>query len=75
MARHARLIKISPSLLAADFAHLADSIAAVEAAGADELHLAVMDVSFVPNITIGIPVLKAIRPITKLPTDLPILVV
>jgi len=71
MAPH---IKISPSLLAADFAHLADSIAAVEEAGADELHFDVMDGSFVPNITIGIPVLEAIRPLTKLPIDIHMMV-
>jgi ribulose-phosphate 3-epimerase len=71
MAPH---IKISPSLLAADFAHLADSIAAVEEAGADELHFDVMDGYFVPNITIGIPVLEAIRPLTKLPIDIHMMV-
>jgi ribulose-phosphate 3-epimerase len=71
MAPH---IKISPSLLSADFAHLADSIAAVEEAGADELHFDVMDGSFVPNITIGIPVLEAIRPLTKLPIDVHMMV-
>ncbi|NQW20392.1 MAG: ribulose-phosphate 3-epimerase [Chloroflexi bacterium] len=71
MASH---IKISPSLLAADFAHLADSIAAVEEAGADELHFDVMDGNFVPNITIGIPVLEAIRPLTKLPIDVHMMV-
>ena len=67
-------IKISPSLLAADFAHLADSIQAVEEAGADELHFDVMDGDFVPNITIGIPVLQAIRPLTKLPIDVHMMV-
>lgn len=71
----APLIKVSPSLLAADFAHLADSIAAVEEAGADELHFDVMDGSFVPNITVGIPVLEAIRPLTKLPIDVHMMVV
>ena len=68
-------IKISPSLLAADFANLGESIRAVEEAGADELHFDVMDGSFVPNITIGIPVLEAIRPITKLPIDVHMMVV
>jgi ribulose-phosphate 3-epimerase len=67
-------IKISPSLLAADFAHLADSIAAVEEAGADELHFDVMDGNFVPNLTVGIPVLEAIRPLTKLPIDVHMMV-
>ncbi|MDG0866845.1 ribulose-phosphate 3-epimerase [Candidatus Lucifugimonas marina] len=70
----APLIKISPSLLAADFAHLADSIAAAEEAGADELHFDVMDGYFVPNITVGIPVLEAIRPLTKLPIDVHMMV-
>ncbi len=68
-------IKISPSLLAADFAHLADSITAIEEAGADEIHFDVMDGNFVPNITIGIPVLEAIRPLTKLPIDVHMMVV
>ena len=67
-------IKISPSLLAADFAHLADSIQAIEEAGADELHFDVMDGDFVPNITIGIPILEAIRPLTKLPIDVHMMV-
>ena len=67
-------IKVSPSLLAADFAHLADSIAAVEEAGADEIHFDVMDGSFVPNITVGLPVLEAIRPLTKLPIDIHMMV-
>ena len=71
----ARPIKISPSLLAADFARLGESVHAVEAAGADELHFDVMDGSFVPNITVGIPVLEAVRPITKLPIDAHMMVV
>ena len=75
MARHAHHIKISPSLLAADFAQLGESIRAVETAGADELHFDVMDGSFVPNITIGIPVLEAVRPLTKLPIDVHMMVV
>ena len=70
----AHQINISPSLLAADFAHLADSIQAVEEAGADELHFDVMDGIFVPNITIGIPILEAIRPLTKLPIDVHMMV-
>ena len=68
-------IKISPSLLAADFARLGESMHAVEEAGADELHFDVMDGSFVPNITMGIPVLQAIRPLTKLPIDVHMMVV
>ncbi len=62
-------IKIAPSLLAADFSRLADEIRKVEEAGCDSLHLDVMDGHFVPNITIGPFIVKAIRKLTKLPLD------
>ncbi len=62
-------IKIAPSLLAADFSDLAGEIRRVEAAGCDLLHLDVMDGHFVPNITIGPFIVKAIRKITRLPLD------
>ncbi len=68
-------IKVAPSLLAADFSRLADEIKAVEKAGADMLHIDVMDGRFVPNITIGQPVLSAIRKITKLPLDVHLMIV
>jgi ribulose-phosphate 3-epimerase len=60
---------LAPSILSADFARLADEIAAVERGGAGLVHVDVMDGHFVPNITLGPPVVKAIRKATKLPLD------
>lgn len=65
---------IAPSLLAANFVRLADDIAKVEAAGADWLHLDIMDGHFVPNLTFGPPIVAAIRKITKLPLDVHLMV-
>ncbi len=64
-----RRIKIAPSLLAADFANLAAEVERVEKAGCELLHIDVMDGHFVPNITVGPFIVKAIRRITKLPLD------
>ena len=63
------MIELAASILAADFAHLADEVALVERGGATILHVDIMDGHFVPKITFGPPVVKALRPITKLPLD------
>lgn len=68
-------ILVAPSILSADFARLKEEVAAVEAAGADWLHVDVMDGRFVPNITIGPPVVKALRRVTKLPLDVHLMIV
>ena len=67
-------IKISPSILSADFTRLADQIREAEEAGVDYIHVDVMDGHFVPNITIGPLVVKALRPITKLPLDVHLMI-
>jgi ribulose-phosphate 3-epimerase len=66
--------KIAPSILSADFAKLGEEIRSVEAAGADWIHVDVMDGHFVPNITIGPLVVEAIRPVTDLPLDVHLMI-
>ncbi len=68
------MVKIAPSLLSADFANLERDIQRCEAAGADLLHVDVMDGHFVPNITIGPLIVKAIRPVTGLPLDVHLMI-
>lgn len=68
-------MKIAPSILSADFANLQRDIQLMERAGADYIHVDVMDGQFVPNITLGPNVVSAIRPITKLPLDVHLMIV
>ena len=68
------MIKIAPSILAADFGILAEEIARVEAAGADQIHIDVMDGRFVPNISMGFPIVEAVRKRTRLPLDLHLMI-
>ncbi|OQY19422.1 MAG: ribulose-phosphate 3-epimerase [Desulfobacteraceae bacterium 4572_35.1] len=68
------MIKISPSILSADFARLGDEIRTVEQGGADYIHVDVMDGHFVPNITIGAPVVLALRQVTTLPLDVHLMI-
>jgi ribulose-phosphate 3-epimerase len=70
-----RPIRIAPSILSADFSRLGEEVAAVEAAGADVIHVDVMDGRFVPNLTIGPPVVAALRRVTRLPLDVHLMIV
>jgi ribulose-phosphate 3-epimerase len=67
-------VRIAPSILSADFTRLGEDIALAEAGGADWIHVDVMDGHFVPNITIGVPVVRSIRPVTKLPLDVHLMI-
>jgi len=67
-------IKISPSILSADFSMLGDQVREAEAAGADWIHVDVMDGHFVPNITIGPLIVKALRPVSRLPMDVHLMI-
>ncbi|HUI68053.1 MAG TPA: ribulose-phosphate 3-epimerase [Nitrospirota bacterium] len=67
-------IKVAPSILSADFSRLGEEIRAVEAAGADIIHVDVMDGHFVPNITIGPMIVQAAREVTKLPLDVHLMI-
>jgi len=70
----AKKIKVAPSILSADFARLEDEIKAVEKAGADLIHVDVMDGHFVPNITIGPLIVAAARKATRLPLDVHLMI-
>jgi len=68
------MVKIAPSILAADFARLGEEVAAVEAAGADRIHVDVMDGHFVPNLTVGSVVVEGLRRATALPLDVHLMI-
>jgi ribulose-phosphate 3-epimerase len=70
----ARTVRIAPSILSADFARLGEEVRAIDAAGADFIHVDVMDGHFVPNLTIGPGVVKALRPHTKKPFDVHLMI-
>jgi ribulose-phosphate 3-epimerase len=70
----ARTALIAPSILSADFARLADEVAAVERGGADLLHVDVMDGHFVPNLTVGPPIVESLKKVTKLPLDVHLMI-
>ena len=70
----AQRILIAPSILSADFARLAEEIAAVEQAGADLLHVDVMDGHFVPNLTVGPPIVESLKKVTRLPLDVHLMI-
>jgi ribulose-phosphate 3-epimerase len=69
------MIKIAPSILSADFSKLGEEVKAVEKAGADYIHIDIMDGHFVPNITIGPLIVKAVRKVTHLPLDVHLMIV
>jgi ribulose-phosphate 3-epimerase len=69
------MVEIAPSILSADFTRLAEEISAIEAGGATVLHFDVMDGRFVPNITVGLPVLKSVRKFTRMTIDCHLMIV
>lgn len=68
------MIKVAPSILSADFSKLGEEIMKIDQAGADMIHIDVMDGHFVPNLTLGAPIVKALRTVTKLPFDVHLMI-
>src|SRR5713226_9360471 len=67
-------VKLAPSILAADFARLGEQVIEAERAGADRIHVDVMDGHFVPNISIGVPIVQSLRPVTRLPLEIHLMI-
>ena len=68
------VVKLAPSILAADFAYLGEKVAEVEQAGADRIHIDVMDGHFVPNLSMGAPIVQSLRRVTRLPMEIHLMI-